>query len=446
MSNSHRTTTRRQFNRGVLTAAASALAAPAILRGQNLNSKLNIAIIGSGGRAGDDAKALASENLVAFCDVDGRLLSAAEKKYPSAKFLTDYRKLFDHPEEFDAVVVAIPEHSHALATMLALRAKKHIYCEKPLTHDVWEARMIRETAAKTDVITAMGIQMHATDNYRRIVELVQGGAIGAVREAHVWVSRAWGLQSEEASKRNKDIFYVTDRMPPEDPPPGVDWDLWIGPAQYRPYTKAYLPGPRWYRWWDFGNGTMSDLGSHWNDLPFWALKLHAPLSVEASGIPPHPEIAPATMQAIYEYGPRGDMPALKLYWHQGEDKPEIWTSGGIPKWPDGVLFIGDKGMLLADYSKHTLLPEKDFADYKPPEQTLPHSPGHHKEWIAAVKSGKPMHANFEYGGWLTEANHLGNIAYRVGKKLIWDAEKMQVTNTTDADQYLRRERRKGWEL
>lgn len=438
--------TRRQFNRSLL-AAGAALAAPVILRGANLNGKLNIAVIGSAGRGGEDTKSVASENIVALCDVDSRALTAAGAKHPDAKLYVDYRELFEKPQAFDAVVVAIPEHSHALATMLALRNKKHVYCEKPLTHDVWEARKIREMAAKTDVITAMGIQIHATDNYHRVVELIQGGAIGGVREAHVWVSRAWGLQSEEAATRNKDIVYVTDRpRDPDEPPAWINWDLWLGPAPARPYSKVYLPGPKWYRWWDFGNGTMSDLGSHWNDLPFWALKLHAPLTIEPFGPPAHPEIAPASMTATYEYGPRGDMPAVKLSWHQGENKPEQWKAGDIPKWPDGVLFVGDKGMLLASYSKHILLPEKDFADYVPPPQTIPHSPGHHKEWIEACKSGKRMHANFEYGGWLTEANHLGNVAYRVGKKIEWDAQAMRCPNAPEADQYLRRERRKGWEL
>jgi hypothetical protein len=191
---------------------------------------------------------------------------------------------------------------------------------------------------------------------------------------------------------------------------------------------------------------MSDLGSHWNDLPFWALKLEAPLTVEASGPQPHPELAPATMSATYEYGPRGDQPAVKLTWHQGESKPEIWTKKGIPQWGNGVLFVGDKGMLLSDYSKFVLLPEKDFAGAKLPEKSLPRVSGHHAEWIAACKGGPPCHADFRYGGLLTEANHLGNVAYRVGKKLTWDAAKMRAINAPEADKYIRREYRKGWEL
>jgi predicted dehydrogenase len=207
---------------------------------------------------------------------------------------------------------------------------------------------------------------------------------------------------------------------------------------------VYVPGPKWYRWWDFGSGTMSDLGSHWNDLPFWALKLKAPLTIEASGGPAHPEIAPATMSATYEYGARGDMPPVTLTFHQGEMKPKIWTDGGIPKWPNGCLFIGDKGMVLSDYSKHILLPEADFAGFVRPPQTIEKSLGQHAEWINACKNGGPTTCNFEYSGWLTEANHLGNVAFRAGKKLQWDAARMRATNAPEADKFLKREYRKGW--
>jgi predicted dehydrogenase len=444
-----RAVSRRAFNRGALAVAGGAiLGAPAFLRGQNLNSKLNIAMIASGGRASAHLSALRGENIVSLCDVNAKNVADAAAQFPEAKRVSDFRKLFDRPEDFDAVVVSTCEHTHAIATMAALRANKHVYCEKPLTHDVYEARKIREAAAGGKVVTQMGIQMHATDNYRRIVEIIWSGAIGPVTEAHVWVSRAWGLQSEEAAKRNKDIVYVTER-PREamQPPPYLNWDLWLGPAPERPFHEVYFPGPRWYRWWDFGNGTMSDLGSHWNDLPFWALKLKAPLTIEASTENRHPEIAPASMTAKYEYAARGaGMPACTLTWYQGEHKPERWKAKEIPQWSDGVLFVGEKGMLLADYGKYRLLPEKDFADYKPPEPTLPRVKGHQKEWVDACKGGPPTLANFEYAGWLTEANHLGNVAFRVGRKLQWDAEHMRATNAPDADQFLRRPYRQGWAL
>ncbi|MCE9561004.1 MAG: Gfo/Idh/MocA family oxidoreductase [Planctomycetes bacterium] len=438
--------TRRTFHK-TTAAAVATLAAPRFLRARNANEKLNIAIIGSGGRGGANLNGVASENIVALCDVNKAAVDAAAVKHPNAAKFTDFRQVFDKPAAFDAVVVSTCEHTHAFATMLALKNGKHVYCEKPLTHNIWEARMIREAAAKTKLATQMGIQIHATDNYRRVVELVQGGVIGPVREAHVWVSRAWGLQDADAAKRNKDIVTITDRPKTEDVvPTGLDWELWLGPAPHRPFNNVYVPGPKWYRWWDFGNGTMSDLGSHRNDLAFWALKLQAPLTIEASGPPPHPELAPASMSATYEYGPRGDQPAVKLTWHQGENKPTPWLKKEIPQWGDGVLFIGDKGMLLADYGKFVLLPEKEFAGVKLPEQSIPRVSSHYAEWIGACKGGKPCHANFEYSGWLTEANHLGNVAYRVGKKLTWDAAKMVATNTSEADKFIRREYRKGWEL
>ena len=413
--------TRRQFTRTLIAAAGAIAAAPAFLRGQNLNNKLNIAMIACGGRGGANLASVSSENIVALCDVNARNLGAAATKHPQARKFADFRKVFDHAQEFDAVVVSTCEHTHAFATMLALQHGKHVYCEKPLTYNIWESRRIRETAAKVKVATQMGIQIHATENYRQVVELVQGGAIGPVHEAHVWVSRAWGWQSQADAKRNHDIVWVVERPAESQPvPEELDWDLWLGPAPARPFNSVYFPGPKWYRWWDFGNGTMSDLGSHWNDLPFWALKLRAPLTVEASGPPPHPEIAPASMSATYQYGTRDDLPPVKLTWYQGDSKPDLWKTGEIPKWDSGCLFVGSKGMLLSDYGKHTLLPEKSFADFQPPAPTIPRSPGHHEEWIEACKTGKTPSANFEYSGWLTEANHLGNVAYRTGKKLEWD--------------------------
>jgi predicted dehydrogenase len=435
--------TRRTF----LGAAVATVAAPAILRGRNLNEKLNLAIIGAGGRGASNLAGVAAENIVALCDVNAKALDTAAAKYPGAKKFADFRKLFDNVSSFDAVVVSTCEHTHAFATMLALKHGKHVYCEKPLTYNIWEARRIREAAAKAKVATQMGIQIHATENYRQVVELIQAGTIGPVKEVHVWVSRAWGHQSAEAAKRNKDVVSLTERpKDSEAPPDGLDWDLWLGPAPERPFHPVYVPGPKWYRWWDFGNGTMSDLGSHWNDLPFWALELRTPVTIEASGPPPHNEIAPASMSATYEYAARGDLPAVKLTWHQGEDKPAIWKDGGIPKWADGCLFISAKGMLLSNYDKHVLLPEKDFADVKRPEPTIPRSPGHYAEWLQACRSGKSTSADFWYSGLLTEANHLGNVAYRVGKKLEWDAEKLCAKNTKDADKYIRREYRKGWDF
>jgi predicted dehydrogenase len=440
---SHHRITRRSF----LSAAATLAAGPSLLRGQNSLDKLNIAIIGTGGRGASNLAGVATENIVALCDVDAKAVEAAAVNHPKAMKFADFRKVFDHANKFDAVVVSTCEHTHAFATWLALKHGKHVYCEKPLTHNIWEARRIREEAAKVKVATQMGIQMHATENYRRVVELVQAGVIGPVREAHVWVSRAWGHQSAEAAAQHHDIVSVSERPKQAEPvPAGLDWDLWLGPAPKRLFHSVYVPGPKWYRWWDFGNGTMSDLGSHWNDLPFWALKLKAPLTVEAHGPPPHPEIAPASMSARYVFGARGKLPPVVLTWYQGEAKPAVWRSGGIPKWGYGCLFVGEKGMILADYGKHLLLPEKEFADLKRPTPSIPRSPGHYAEWIEACKTGKPTSADFQYSGWLTEANHLGNVAYRAGKKLEWDAEEMRARNAPEANPFIRREYRPGWEL
>jgi hypothetical protein len=191
---------------------------------------------------------------------------------------------------------------------------------------------------------------------------------------------------------------------------------------------------------------MSDLGSHWIDLPFWALKLKHPLTVEAEGPPPHAELAPASMQVTYEYGPRGELPPVRLSWYQGTYKPAILGEGRIPGWGDGVLFVGDKGLLLADYSKHVLLPEDQYAGIERPQPYIPPSSGHHQEWLNACKTGAPTTCNFEYAGWLTEANHLGNVAYRVSRKLEWDAENLRATNSPEADAYIRRQYRQGWQL
>jgi predicted dehydrogenase len=438
--------TRRQFLvRGGLGASALAAGFPAVLRARSPNEKLNIAIIGSGGRGAGNLAAVSHENIVALCDVNEGNLEAAARKHPQARKYLDFRKLYDRASDIDAVVISSTEHTHALATLPALQLGKHVFCEKPLTHTVWEARVITEAAKQAGVATQMGIQIHAGSNFRRVVELVQSGAIGDVTEAHVWVGRSWGRQSEEAARRHNDIVFVTERPQESMPvPEGLHWDLWLGPAPERPFHEVYFPGPKWYRWWDFGGGTMSDLGSHFNDLPFWALKLRYPLTVEASGPPPHSEIAPASMTVTYEFGSRGKLPPVKLVWYQGEEKPGIWREGKIPQWGSGMLFVGSKGMLLSDYGKHVLLPEEQFEDFTRPDPFIPESIGHHQEWVHACKTGAETTCNFDYSGPLTESNHLGNVAYRLGKKLIWDGENVAARNAPEAAGLIRREYRQGW--
>jgi len=409
--------------------------------------KLNIAIIGSGGRGGANLGGVSSENIVALCDVYEPAMLKAAEKYPKAKLYKDFRRIYDHPSEIDAVVVSTCEHTHALAVLPALQLDKHVYCEKPLTHGIHEAQVLINATRKSRVATQMGTQIHAGDNYRRVVELIQTGAIGKVSEVHVWVGRSWGWQSEQDAVTFKDIVSVRERPAGSSPiPAGLDWELWLGPAPDRPFNDVYWPGPKWYRWWEWGNGTMSDLGSHWIDLPWWALKLDHPLTIEAEGPAPHPEIAPASMHGVYTYGARAERPPLTLHWYQGTMKPKPVLENMIPAWNSGVLFIGDKGMLLSDYNKHLLLPEEKFRDFKAPDPFIPKSAGHYQEWINACKTGEPTTCNFLYSGPLTIANHLGNVAFRMGMKLEWDPVKLKARNCPAADALINPEYRRGWKL
>ncbi len=441
---------RRTFGKAA-AASGAAVALGAWPRQSFGNARtLRVAFIGVGGRGGANLGVIAKQpdvQVVALCDVNGRNLANAQKSHPDAKAFRDFRELYDQLKDYDAVVVSSTEHTHAYATLPALQASKHVYCEKPLTQNVVEARLITRAAQKAGVVTQMGTQIHAEPNYHRVVELIQSGAIGKVTEAHVWVGRAWGLQSEQEAQENKDIVYVTERPKESQTPPDyLDWNLWLGPAPERPYHEVYFPGPKWYRWWDFGNGTMSDLGSHWVDLPFWALKLDAPRSIEASPGPAHAEIAPASMTAVYEYGPRGDLPACKLTWYQGTHKPQLWMEKKIPQWNSGVLFVGTEGWLLSDYGKHLLLPEERFVDFKRPEPFIPDSPGHQIEWVQACQTGSTTASPFSYAGLLTEANHLGNVAFRAGSKILWDSQALRITNNAEANKFLTRTPRSGWKL
>jgi predicted dehydrogenase len=440
---------RRQF---LVSTAAATLGFPAILRSAQPSNVIRIAYIGVGGRGAANLKETLKDpniSVAALCDVSETHLYRAAEQHPSAAKFKDYRKLYDELQDYDAVVISTTEHTHASATIPALKLKKPVYCEKPLSHNVREAARIMQLAKESGVPTQMGTQIHASANYRRVVEQIQSGTIGNVTAVHVCVARAWGRQSKEDAEKNKDIVHVMERpkehMPP---PPGIDWDLWIGPAPYRPYHDVYLPGPKWYRWWDFGNGTMSDLGSHWNDLPWWALKLDAPQTIQAFGPEPHPELAPATMSVKYQYGPRGELPGCEMWWHQGATKPVVWTSNpAINAFASGVLFIGDKGMLISDYSKFKLLPEADFPELPAPKVVIPDSPGQHQEWLNAIRHGTPTGSPFaDYAGPLTIANHLGNVAHRIGQKIHWDAVKLSAIDLPEAETFLGRQPREGWSM
>jgi predicted dehydrogenase len=427
---------RRQFlHRGV--AAGTALAASSVLirptRGQQSpNEKLNVAVIGIAGRGAGNLEGVSGENVVALCDIDENNLQAAAKSFPKAQLHVDFRKMLQEMDkQIDAVVVSTPDHTHAPASAMAMTMGKHCYCEKPLTHSVWEAREIEKLAAAQKVATQMGTQIHATDNYRRVVELVEAGAIGPVEEVHVWCGKGWGGGTRP-----------TDTPPV---PANLHWDLWLGPAPERPYHPCYVPA-NWRRWWDFGNGTLGDMACHYMDLPFWALKLRHPTTIEAEGAPVDKETAPMALVVRYEFPARQNLPAVKLSWYDGTNRPPILAEQKLPEWGAGVLFVGKDGMLLADYERRQLYPEAKYAGYQPPQPTIPKSVGHHQEWINACKTGSPTTCNFDYSGALSEAVLLGNVAYRAGGKLVWDAENLKATNCPAVDALIRRQYRPGWTL
>lgn len=428
--------TRRFNRRAFLHAASSGVAGWIVLRNHrsarayDAHEKLNIAMIGAGGRGAANLSELATENIVALCDVDQRRAADAFQQYPSAAKHRDFRRMLTEMDrQIDAVVVSTTNHVHAPASIMAMRMGKHCYCEKPLSHSVREARTVARIAAETKVATQMGTQIHASDNYRRIVELIRSGAIGPVRQCHCFL---------------REVDGAGDR-PTETPPvpPELDWDLWLGPAPYRPYHPCYLPR-EWHFWWDFGGGAIGNMGCHYLDLPFWALELRHPQTIEASGPPQHAERTPAWQHVRFEFPARGDAPPVTLTWTHGETAPELFRQQNLPDWAWGV-FVGDKGMLAVNYERRLLWPEATFAGYAPPEPTLAPSVGHHKEWIAACKTGSPTSCNFDYSGAVTETVLLANVAYRTGQQLQWDAENLHVTNVASANDYLQREYRAGWQ-
>ena len=392
------------------------------------NEKLNIGVIGIANQGEYDLSNVAGENIVALCDIDDNYLAAAAPKFPKAVTYNDYRKLLER-KDIDAVVIATPDHTHAPATLAALESGRHVYCEKPLTHTIAEARRVTETARKHKRVTQMGTQIHASGNYRRVVELIQSGAIGDIREAHCWVGRVWSGSP------------VTAAPPPV--PPNIHWDLWLGSAPQRPYHPEYLPA-NWRGYWAFGGGTLSDMGCHHIDLPYWALDLKYPLTIEAEGPPVHREITPPWLIVRYAYPARGKKPPVALTWYHGNKRPPQFAQYKLPQWGDGTLFVGDKGMLLCDYDRRVLLPEKDFAGFVPPTHTIPNSIGHHAEWIQACKTGGATTCRFDYSGPLTEAVLLGNVAYRAGKKLEWDAARLKAKNSPETTQWVESVYRSKW--
>ena len=427
--------TRRDFLK--TTSAGAAAISTALwtggVRAQSTSAmeKLNIACIGTANRAAADIKGVMGENIVALVDVDKNYLDRKQMEFPEARLYADYREMLEAEKgKIDAVVIGTTDHHHAPATIRAIRAGLHVYCEKPLTHTVQEARLIAQAAAQAGVATQMGTQIHAEDNYRRVVEVIQSGAIGDVTEVHVWVGKAWGGGDRPEGG--------------EAPPETLAWDLWLGPAPERPFVPGrYHPG-QWRRWWDFGQGTLGDMGCHYMDLPFWALNLRHPISCEAQGPEVNPETCPLGLTVHYEFPAREGFPACKLTWYDGNQTPKEVAGEKVPG--SGVMFIGSEGKMFADYRKYRLFPAEKYAEFQPPEQTIPASIGHHAEWIKACKEGTPTLCNFDYAGALTETVLLGNVAYRAGEKLQWDAEQIKATNCPAADQFIRKEYRKGWEV
>lgn len=450
MKKTRKTLNRRKFIRNFAATAATISIVPRhILGGPNFkppSEKLNIAAIGAGGRAAGDIEAVSSENIVALCDVDWRRAGGAFNKYPNAKKYKDYRIMLDEMDkDIDAVVVATPDHIHAFASMAAIKHNKHVYCEKPLTHSVWEARQVTLAARAAGIATQMGNQGQASEETRRVSEFIWSGAIGPVREVHIWTDRA--------NRGLHDAYWPQGIDRPTDTPPvpeGLDWDLWLGPAPTRPYNPVYLPFV-WRGWWDFGTGALGDIGCHAFDPVFRAMKFGHPTSVEACSTRSNTETYPLASRVTYEFPARGDMPPCTLHWYDGGLKPprpkELEKDRQFGD--NGSLYIGDNATMMG----HTIIPEEKRKAITPPPQSIPRSPGHHQEWIDACKGGKPAGSNFDWAGPMSEVVLLGNVCIRKEMKdimqqtkLLWDGEKMEFTNVPEANRFLRRDYREGWNI
>jgi predicted dehydrogenase len=434
---------RRKFLKGSAAAALAATIVPPSVLGEEgpaPSNKLNLACIGVSGRGGAHVDAAQRHNLVALCDVDKNHLGGAAKRFPKAKTFTDYRKMLDEiSKEIDAVFIAVPDHHHAFATMQALKLGKNVYCEKPLTHSVWEARQIAEAARKAKVATQMGNQGLSGDGPRLLAEFVAADAIGKVTEIHIWTDRPQGWWPQGCTR------------PKETPPvpATLDWEMWLGPAPARPYHPAYHPF-KWRGWWDFGTGALGDIGCHSMAPVFFALKLGCPSSVEVveqSG--GTDESGPQWCILRYDFPASGNNGPIKLFWYDGKKKPQKPEEMEKERQlGDGGTFVfGDKGKIqLLDVPR--LIPEAQMKDFKRPPQTLPRIPkgDHHEDFFIACKGGRPACSNFDFAGPLAEAVLLGNLAVRLGKKIEWDGPNMKAKNCPEADALIHREYRKGWSL
>jgi predicted dehydrogenase len=462
--------TRRQFLRGTLLSATAFMVVPGGVLGlrgaASANQKLNLAGIGIGGQGAHDLGQMESENIVALCDVDKRHAAHVFKKYPKAQQFNDYRQMLDQMKEIDGVVVATPDHLHAFAAMEAIKRGKHVYCEKPLTHSVWEARRLATAAREAKVATQMGNQGQASEQTRRLCEYVWAGAIGDVSEAHIWTDRpSQGLFNE---------YWPQGVGRPKDTPPvpeSLDWDLWIGPAPMRPYNPAYLPF-KWRGWWDFGTGALGDIGCHAMDPVFRALKLGAPLTVQGASTRVNDETYPLGSMVTYQFPARPAepqainchvkglsgaaagavaMPPCKLVWYDGGLRPPRpdGLPEGKPMGDNGRLLVGDKGFILGN----DVYPEARAKEIGEIAKTITRSDEHYQEWIRACKGGPPAGANFDWAGPLAESVLLGNVPLRVQLrenltlyKLLWDSAALKFTNLEEANKFVRRYYRAGWSL
>src|SRR6266567_4504318 len=417
--------TRRQFLRGSAT-AATAVAFPFVARRNVLgaNNRLNIAGIGVGGKGASDIENVDHENIFALCDVDQVNAAETLKKYPQAKNFKDFRVMLEKEgKQIDAVTVSTPDHMHAPAAILAMRMGKHVYCQKPLTHTVYEARQMAEVARQHHVSTQMGNQGHCNPDTRRLVELIQAGVLGEVSQIHVWTDRPanWWPQGIGRPKETPPV------------PPTLDWDLWLGVAPWRPYHPAYVPF-KWRGFWDFGTGALGDMACHCMDLAFFSLQLGAPASVEAQSSGGNGETAPNWSVIAYEFPGQGPRAPAKMTWYDGGKKPSAELVGGRELSSNGIVLVGDKDTLYVPsyWGAGSFLSGAKLEDFKNIPETLPKPPGfernHHQEWLQACKGGPKALSNFDYAGPMTEAVLLGNVALRAEKKILWDSNLQKVTN------------------
>ena len=430
--------TRRGFLSGVAATAAFTIVPRHVLGGPGRVSpseKLSIACIGVGGMGASDVGQVSTENIIAMCDVDWKHAAGTFGRFPNVKKYRDFRIMLDKEgNNIDAVTVSTPDNIHAVAAMAAIKMGKHVYCQKPLCHDIFEVRQLTEAAREHKVMTQMGIQVHADSCVRLVAEMIKSGLIGEVRKVDIWSGKNWG--GGERPKESEPV------------PETLDWDLWLGPAPWRPYHSTYLPS-NWRRWWDFGTGTLGDMGCHIIDPVFWALDLGYPTSVEARPAKFSNETYPVATTVQWEFPVRGDLPPVTITWNDGDRRPdrpeELEEERKLPD--QGGLYYGEKGTILAPHMGNPrLIPESKMKGLKMPEPFLGRGVNHYQDWIKACKGGPKPLANFDYAGPLSETILLGNVAALAGEKLHWDGPNLKVTNLPEVNKYLRRKYREGWIL